>query len=485
MHIGLSGIFRVSLLAIAVAATPGLACAGQFEDGQYYYAQGNYYDAWRLFQPLAEAGDAKAQYMLGYMFHAGQSTPRNDRGAAIWYKRAADQGYAPAQAALGDLYLHGVDVAHDEAEAMRLYRLAADQGDSTAQYFLAQAYKSGDGVAKNDEEAAKWMKLAQASGNADAVCDQAIAAKDGAAVEKINTVYCYEKAGNAGMAGAAELLGWAYMNGTGVAQSYSQSAAWFRKAAEAGDAVAQRALGNAYLSGDGVTPNSTEAAKWYQLAAVQGDRFAQVHLGALYLAGDGVPWDVMLATKWLGAGTKNGTDGTTDAMVFQAIQHFPPAVAEQDIVKGKAYLALNRYPEAIDSVRATLDPANRALPAVMRARGLVIQGMAYGKIGNFGYAIPILKEAMRLDPASSEAGDALAEVNMLAGQKAADYAYAAELERNRKAAEAAALSSSGSYGSGGYASGPSLSDTIIANEKARREANCARAAAGGVMTCQR
>ena len=52
-------------VVLVVALTPGAAVAGPLEDGLEAYNSGDYVTALRLWQPLAEQGDAYAQNNLG------------------------------------------------------------------------------------------------------------------------------------------------------------------------------------------------------------------------------------------------------------------------------------------------------------------------------------------------------------------------------------------------------------------------------------
>ena len=74
-------------------------------------------------QPLAEAGDANAQWMAGQGF---LSPPDADPAAALkWFLRAADQGHGLAQRDLGLLYEAGWGVEQSVEEAYFWYSLAA------------------------------------------------------------------------------------------------------------------------------------------------------------------------------------------------------------------------------------------------------------------------------------------------------------------------------------------------------------------------
>jgi TPR repeat protein len=85
------------MLALALFGSAG---AGQFEDGQAASKRGDYSEAVRLWRPLAEQGDARAQFWLGLMYFNGQGLPQDFDQGATWFRKAADQGYAAAQTAL-------------------------------------------------------------------------------------------------------------------------------------------------------------------------------------------------------------------------------------------------------------------------------------------------------------------------------------------------------------------------------------------------
>jgi hypothetical protein len=104
--------------------------------GYQSYLKGDYkaaYDEWR---PLAELGDAEAQYNLGVMYDQGASVDQNLGKAASWYRKAAEQGFIDAQTNLGMMYYRGEGVPSDRTEAARWFQLAADKGDAEAAVLL-------------------------------------------------------------------------------------------------------------------------------------------------------------------------------------------------------------------------------------------------------------------------------------------------------------------------------------------------------------
>jgi TPR repeat protein len=97
-------------LCLAVAVVFGLAApAGadneaDYEAGKEAYDRGNYATALKEWVPLAEEGDASAQYALGFMYAGGQGVTQDDAEAAKWFRRAAEQGHPDAQFLLGRMY---------------------------------------------------------------------------------------------------------------------------------------------------------------------------------------------------------------------------------------------------------------------------------------------------------------------------------------------------------------------------------------------
>jgi TPR repeat protein len=163
-------IVRSGLVALGLLfalATP--VAAGPFEDGLAAYERGDYATAFRLWRPLAEQGEAKAQNNLGVMYDKGLGAAQDYAEAVKWYRRAAEQGDAGAQHSLGFMYAKGHGVAQDYAEALKWYRRAAEQGNARAQHNLGGMYAKGHGVAQDNVQAHKWVNLAATKGDSDSV----------------------------------------------------------------------------------------------------------------------------------------------------------------------------------------------------------------------------------------------------------------------------------------------------------------------------
>ena len=79
------------LVVLAVTWTPIAVVSGPLGDALDAYESGDYATTLRLFQPLAERGDAAAQYGLGVMYRSGQGVPQNYVQAHMWLNLAASR----------------------------------------------------------------------------------------------------------------------------------------------------------------------------------------------------------------------------------------------------------------------------------------------------------------------------------------------------------------------------------------------------------
>jgi len=157
----MKAIIRNLVAACAIAAAlGGPVAAGPLEDGNAAYHQKEYAKAAALWQPLAEKGDATAQYYLGTLFAEGKGVTQNDATAFTWFQRAADQGNVAAQYNVGASYASGTGVDKSDADAAKWFRRAADQGMAFAQLNLGLLYAAGNGVPKDSVEAFKWLQIA-------------------------------------------------------------------------------------------------------------------------------------------------------------------------------------------------------------------------------------------------------------------------------------------------------------------------------------
>jgi len=151
---------RLRVVACACALAAGAAAAGPLEDGTAAYHDQEYAKAAELWRPLAESGNATAQYSLGTLYAEGKGVEHNDATAFSWFLKAAEQGNAAAQYNVGASYAAGTGVAKSYADAAKWFHRAADQGMAFAQLNLGLLYAAGNGVQQDNIEALKWLELA-------------------------------------------------------------------------------------------------------------------------------------------------------------------------------------------------------------------------------------------------------------------------------------------------------------------------------------
>ena len=261
----------VALSAVAPARAAATDQALAFLDA------GDVAAAVRLLEPVARAGDASAEYLLGKVHLDGLGVPQDFAAAAQWIAKAAEHGDARAQNALGRLHAEGLGVARDGKAAVLWMRRAAEQGDPTHQYDLAILLDDARLGVEDKAQAARWFE---------------------AAAEK-------------GLPAAKTSLGLAYQQGSGVQKDLARAAGLFSEAAEAGDARAQNNLGLMLARGEGVAQDYERAVGLFEKAVAQGQTQAFYNLGVMYENGFGVAQDEAKAMElYAKAGQKGGTTAT-------------------------------------------------------------------------------------------------------------------------------------------------------------------------------
>jgi len=143
--------------------------------GREAFMRGDYAAARRILEPLAESGNAKAQYWIGVMYAHGKGFPTVCRQAVRWYEKAARQGNADAAFNAGFMLYHGWGTDKDECalpadpeRAAPWLKQAAEAGNPRAEFLVARMYATGKGLAPSADAAFDWMRKAAGSGLAEA-----------------------------------------------------------------------------------------------------------------------------------------------------------------------------------------------------------------------------------------------------------------------------------------------------------------------------
>jgi clan AA aspartic protease (TIGR02281 family) len=157
----------VELARLKPLADKGDAAA-QYNVGVLYAESRNLFEAARYYRLAADQNHHEAQFRLASLNCNGLGVPKNPGECIRLYRLGADAGVTKAQVNLAARYLMGDGTSADHSAAARLAKLAADKGDSTGQFLLAMCYELGAGVPKDGGEAQRLYKLSAGQGNASA-----------------------------------------------------------------------------------------------------------------------------------------------------------------------------------------------------------------------------------------------------------------------------------------------------------------------------
>jgi TPR repeat protein len=136
-------LFPTLFTFTALIVVPAFA---DFQTGLDAYQKGDYVGAAKEWRPLAEQGDATAQFNLGLLYLDGHGVPQNPGEAATWFRRAAEQDYPQAQHNLGAMYGSGQGVKRDLVQAYKWLNICAAKGNSgcvTQRDLIAKKLKPG------------------------------------------------------------------------------------------------------------------------------------------------------------------------------------------------------------------------------------------------------------------------------------------------------------------------------------------------------
>jgi cell division septation protein DedD len=135
--------YLVAVLLAALMAAP--LSAQSVKAGIDAWQRADYPAAVAIWRPLAEAGDADAQFNLGQAYRLGRGVPLDLGAAKVWFERAASKGHVDAQTTLGLLVFQN----GERTEGLKWLKQAADQGEPRALLVYGTALYNGDGVAQD------------------------------------------------------------------------------------------------------------------------------------------------------------------------------------------------------------------------------------------------------------------------------------------------------------------------------------------------
>ena len=135
---GLRGLGLALVMGGAVCSWPTAVFADIVEQGIEALIRGDYAEAYCLWKPEADRGNAEAQYNLGWLYANGNGLNVDVPAAVEWWRKAANQNHADAQFAVGLAFTTGEGIKRDMDEAVRWYVAAARQGHLDAREILGR-----------------------------------------------------------------------------------------------------------------------------------------------------------------------------------------------------------------------------------------------------------------------------------------------------------------------------------------------------------
>ena len=138
---------------VVVSLLAGAPAYADIERGEAAFERSDFSTALDVFRPLATAGNAEAQHLLGFMYYRRKGVAQDISAAAKHFRAAAEQDHASAQSLLAELYGAGEGVAQNHETAAAWFHKAT-------QVALSFMYTEGRSVERDFVQALKWYSIA-------------------------------------------------------------------------------------------------------------------------------------------------------------------------------------------------------------------------------------------------------------------------------------------------------------------------------------
>src|ERR1700761_1885982 len=291
-------------------------------------------EALRWLRRAADGGDASAQTQLAELALQGiddrpptglfdaPGVAGDYARAEHWCREAMARGSAEAKALLAFILINGPEERRDPDAADALYREAAAAGRPKGWVGLA-LLRLREGTQESTDEAHALLDAAAAEGLPVAHHLLGVLLESGTAcaVDLPAAAEHYRIAAELGHIAAQVRYGFALLNGRGVAQDAFSAETLLRRAGLAGDAQAAAVVGYLYARDGDLPPNYAEATMWLRRAADAGHTAAARTLGHMLMLGIGIPKDIPEAARWLCMAASHGDEAARADLVLLALTH--------------------------------------------------------------------------------------------------------------------------------------------------------------------
>ncbi|MEO7750149.1 MAG: tetratricopeptide repeat protein, partial [Sphingomicrobium sp.] len=153
-------ILKYFLAAALIGASASAVSGQSVNAGIEAWQRGNYASAVAIWRPLAERGDADAQFNIGQAYRLGRGVPINLSQAKSWLEKSAAQGHVDAETTLGLLLFQN----GDQAAAVKWLKAAAQSSEPRAMLVYGTALFNGDSVTQDPVKGYAYVYRANGQG---------------------------------------------------------------------------------------------------------------------------------------------------------------------------------------------------------------------------------------------------------------------------------------------------------------------------------
>lgn len=261
--------------------------------------------ALELLLPLAESGDAQAQYYCGWIYDFElEENMETELAAYEWYVQAVEGGVLKAcvGAALNSFAESGAKSAEllDHAFSQGFLDQSGEELGADGLYWIAFMHNMGLGLDRDEEKALDYYTRAAEMNSIQGMKAAAYLALEKQLNKSMRdfAIEMYEKAAGKNDSGSMYSLAQLYYFSYPFEPDYELALSWFNTAAEQGHAESMYWLGMMYQAGEGTQADSKQAFEWYSRAVELGNTDAMCMLGHMYRDGEYVEKDADTAMNY-------------------------------------------------------------------------------------------------------------------------------------------------------------------------------------------
>ncbi|ELV7508179.1 tetratricopeptide repeat protein [Aeromonas veronii] len=155
----------IGLLALVIWRLLPLSTELEMAAANRAWRTGHFDEATRIWLPLAEQGQPRAQALMGWSHEVGQGSEQDINRAITLYRQSAQAGDPFGQYRLADAYLRGSGVKRDLREAFHWMDLAARNGDVPAMLKVGVLHLMGASGRVDLSQGKLWLYQAAQKGN--------------------------------------------------------------------------------------------------------------------------------------------------------------------------------------------------------------------------------------------------------------------------------------------------------------------------------